>query len=146
MTSLVFPNATYALYGLIISYPGVPRGARGGTHGRCLYMRAISGKVGYPSNLPCHGDSTAAVDEITAKACSCGHSFDVSYALLRLQMSHISLKPEYRSSMKAIFKTPSPPLPPPPLPTSTAHPHHPLITVTMYYFNNIAIKCKGIQR
>ena len=68
--------------------------------------------IGYSGNLPCNSDVTSLKFHLPQVAFSImssttfrGSTFSdaVSYALKQLQMSHVSLKPEQRSSMEAIY-------------------------------------------
>ena len=68
--------------------------------------------IGNSGNLPCNSDVTSlkfllpqVVFSIMASTTFRGSTFSdaVSYALKQLQMSHVSLKPEQRSSMEAIY-------------------------------------------
>jgi len=100
----------------------VPRRLRRGSRNAwyTLFAHALISKpisknlwaIGYSGNLPCNSDVTSlkfllpqVAFSIMASTTFRGSTFSdaVSYALKQLQMSHVSLKPEQRSSMEAIY-------------------------------------------
>ena len=84
-------------------------------HPHALISKPISkilSAIGYSGNLPCNSDVTSlkflvprVAFSIMASTTFRGSTFSdaASYALKQLQISHVCLKPEQRSSMEAIY-------------------------------------------